>query len=619
MALSKLQFRPGINRELTNYANEGGWFDCDKIRFRFGVPETIGGWTKYTTSTFLGTARSSLNWVDLTGTTLTGLGTNLKFYAVSGSTPYDITPIRRTVTLGADPITTGAAGSGIVTISDTSHGAYLNDFVTISGAAAVDGITTGELNKEHEIIEIVNANSYKIDTGGSATSGATAGGGASVQAAYQINTGLNSSIFGTGWGAGAWGIGGFGSASSIAVPGAQLRLWSQDNWGEDLVFNVRDGGIYYWDRSSGTAARAVNITSLSGSNAAPTAAKIIIVSERDRHTIAFGCDPETNSGVQDPLVIRFSSQESLTEWRSRPDTTAGELRLGSGSEIIAAVQTKQEVFILTDTSAHTMQYIGPPFTFGLSEISTNVSAASQNCAVSAGDTVFWMGRGEFYSYNGVVTSLPCTVKEYVFSDINVNQFGKVFAGLNSAFGEVWWFYPSASSEEIDRYVIFNYEQNVWYYGTLVRTCWTDRNVLKYPIAASTDGNLYYQEFGLNDGSANPPVALNAYIESSVIDISEGDQFMFASRIIPDVNFRSSTGSPSVTMTVKARNFPGANFIDSYSNAVTRTATAPVDQYTNQVYIRLRGRSMALRVASDTTNTAWRLGFPRIDIRPDGRR
>jgi len=620
MPLTKLQFRPGINRETTDYTNSGGWYDCDKIRFREGLPETIGGWTRYTNSAFLGTCRSLHNWAALDGDLLTGLGTHLKFYVVEGGTPNDITPIRRTVTLGSNPITTGAAGSGIVTIADTSHGALLNDYVTISGASAVDGITTGQLNKEHQIIEIVNANSYKINTGGSATSGATSGGGAAVQAAYQINTGLDTSVFGTGWGAGPWGSTGWGSAATTTVPGAQLRLWSQDNFGEDLIFNVRDGGIYYWDKSSGLAARGVNITSLSGANLAPTVSKIVLVSERDRHVIAFGCDPEGSIGTQDPLTVRFSDQENAADWQSRPDNTAGELRLGSGSEIIAAVQTKQEVFILTDSSAHTMQYIGPPFTFGLSEVSTNTTVVGQNAAVAVGDAVYWMGKGEFYVYNGSVTALPCSVKEYVFNNLNTDQELKVIAISNSSFGEVWWFYPSTDSSENDSYVVYNYQQSIWYYGTMPRTAWADRTILQYPIAASTDGYVYYQEFGLNDGSANPPVAISAHIESSAVDISSGDQFMFASRVIPDITFRNSTGAtPTATMTVKARNFPGANFIETYGNGVVRTATVPVEQYTNQVFIRLRGRSMSVRVESAQTNTAWRLGTPRLDLRPDGRR
>lgn len=620
MPLTKLQFVPGINREKTDYTNSGGWYDCDKIRFRDGLPETIGGWTKYTNQSILGTCVSLHNWAALDGDLLTGAGTNLKFYIVEGGTPNDITPIRRTVTLSADPLESDAAASGVVIVSDTGHGAILNDFVTISGATAFDGLTTGQLNKEHQIIEIIDANSYKINTGGSATTGGVTGGGASVQAQYQINTGLDTSVFGTGWGAGPWGGGGWGSPATTTVPGAQLRLWSQDNFGEDLLFNVRDGGIYYWDKSSGVGTRGVNITSLSGSNLAPTVSKIVIVSERDRHVIAFGCDPESNIGTQDPLVIRFSDQENLTDWQSTPENTAGELRLGSGSEIISAIQTKQQIFILTDSSAHTMQFIGPPFTFGLSEVSTNTTIISQNAAVAIGDSVFWMGKGEFYTYNGAVSQLPCSVKEYVFNDLNENQSLKVIASSNSSFGEVWWFYPSSSSQSVDKYVVYNYQQGVWYYGSLSRSAWADRTVLQYPIAAAPDGYIYYHEVGLNDGSANPPVGISAYIESSAIDISDGNQFMFANRVIPDITFRNSTNpSPTVTMTIKARNFPGENFIDSYGNSVVRTATVPVEQYTDQVFIRLRGRSVALRVASSATNTAWRLGTPRLDLRPDGRR
>lgn len=622
MALTKLQFRPGIVRETTDYSNEGGWFDCDKIRFRDGFPETIGGWTKYTITPFLGVCRSLRNWVALNGDLLTGLGTDLKFYVVDGGSPNDITPLRRTVTLGTDPIETGSAGSGIVTITDASHGAYLNDFVTISGATAVDGITTDQLNKEHQIIEIVDADNYKVDTGGAASTGATAGGGSSVEAAYQINTGLDASVVGTGWSADPWGDGGWGEAATTTVPGAQLRVWTQDNFGEDLLFCPRDGGIYYWDKSAGITTRAVNITDLAGSNYAPTVAKLVMFSERDNHVIAFGCDSQFNPGVMDPMLIRFSDQLlPLTDWNvASTENTAGELSLGSGSEIVTAVQTKQEIFILTDSSAYTMQYIGPPYTFGVSEVSTNTTVMGQNAAVAVGDTVYWMGLGEFYIYNGTVNQLPCKVKEYVFSDFNADQALKVVAGSNVAFAEVWWFYPSASSSNIDRYVVYNYQQDIWYYGTMARTAWADRSTLSYPIAAAQDGYVYYHEFGLNDGTTNPPSPIASHIESSAFDIGEGDQFMFASRIIPDITFRNSTNAtPTVTMTVKARNFPGANFINSDDGSIIRTATVPVQQYTNQAFIRLRGRSMALRVDAAQTNTSWRLGMPRLDVRPDGRR
>ena len=622
MPLTKLQFRPGINRETTDYTNEGGWFDCDKVRFRAGLPETIGGWTRYTDGQFLGTCRSIFNWVDLDQTVYSGLGTNLKFYIVEGGQVHDITPIRRTVTLGTDPLETEAAGSGVLIVTDIDHGALLNDFVTFTGATTTDGIDASLINTELQITEVIDSDTYKVDTGGSASTGSVSGGGSSVDAAYQINTGLDFSVFGTGWGADPWSAGGYGSPGTSPLAGAQLRVWTQDNYGEDLLFCPRDGGIYYWDTSVGVSTRAVSLASLPGATDTPTVAKVIMQSERDNHIIAFGCDSQFNPGVQDALLIRFSDQSlPLTDWNvASAENTAGELRIGSGSEIITAVQTKQQILILTDSSAHTMQYIGPPYIFGVGEVSTNISVISPMSAVAVGDAVYWMGRGEFYAYNGVVTPMPCSVKEYVFNNMNTGQSGAVFAASNTAFGEVWWFYPSVNSTNIDSYVVYNYEQQVWYYGTLSRTAWADRSVLQYPIAAASDGYLYYHEFGLNDGAQNPPASIAAFIESSTFDIGEGDQFMFASRVIPDITFRNSTSAnPTATLTIKARNFPGANYIASNTNSVIKTASVPVEQFTEQVFVRLRGRSMALRVDSNTTDTAWRLGSPRIDFRPDGRK
>jgi hypothetical protein len=387
-----------------------------------------------------------------------------------------------------------------------------------------------------------------------------------------------------------------------------------------LLACVHDGGIYYWDSSIGVSQRAIALSDLPGANMAPVIAKQVMVSERDRHVIAFGCDPEATPGVQDPLVIRFSDQENPAEWQTLPTTTAGELRIGTGSEIIGAVQTKQQIIVLTDTSAHAMQYIGDPFTFGIQEVSSNISVISQNSIVAVGDAVYWMGKGEFYVYDGAVTQLPCDVKEYVFSDINVTQGLKVFCGHSAAFSEVWWFYPSASSTENNRYVVYNYEQRIWYYGVMARTAWQDRGVMSYPIAASTDNLVYYHENGLNDGSQNPATALSCYIESSVVDMGDGDQFMFANRVIPDLTFRNSTNlSPTATFTLKARNFPGGSYFASDADPVVKTASLPVEQFTTQLFTRLRGRSISLRIESNQTNTAWRLGDPRIDIRSDGRK
>lgn len=620
MPLTKLVFRPGINRETTAYANEGGWWDGNLIRFRSGRPETIGGWTRYTSQPMLGTGRSLINWTALDGTILTGMGTNLKYYVIRGGALNDITPIRETTLAGA--VTFSATnGSAVITVTDTSHGALDGDFVTYSGASSLGGnVTAAILNAEHRITRVLNGNSYQITVSVTANASDVGNGGASVVGAYQINTGLDTSVFGTGWGTGGWSRGTWSSGTTTTIPGAQLRIWSQDNFGEDLIMCVQDGGLYYWDKSLGYTNRAVYLSALPGAYAVPTIARTVIVSERDRHVIAFGCDPESTPGVQDPLTIRFSDQENAAEWRSLPTTTAGELRIGTGSEIVGAIQTKQQIIVFTDVSAHVMQYIGAPFTFGIQEVSSSVSIIGANAMVAVGDSVFWMGKNEFYVYDGAVTQIPCDVKEYVFDNLNKQQQLKVFAGHCSSFSEVWWLYPSANSSENDSYVVYNYEQRIWYYGTLPRTAWLDRNVLSYPLAVSPDGYVYYQENGLDDGSVNPPAPLTPHIESSVIDIGDGDQFMFATRVIPDITFRNSTSpAPMATMTIKARNFPGGAYFGSDSDPVTKTSSIPVEQFTNELYIRIRGRSLSLKVESAQAGTAWRLGDPRIDVRTDGRK
>jgi hypothetical protein len=620
MALTKLVFRPGINRETTAYANEGGWWDGNLVRFRAGKPESIGGWIRYSRFAMLGTGRSLLPWSALDGSTLVGSGTNLKYYVLQGGKPFDITPIRATTAAGA--VTFAATnGSSTLVVTDIGHGAVPNDFVTFSGAVSLGGnVTATVLNAEHQITSVTNSDTYEITLSVTANASDSGDGGASVIGAYQINTGLNTAVTGTGWGAGTWSRGTWGSGATITSSFAQLRIWTQDNFGEDLVISVQDGGIYYWDKSAGLTTRAVPLSSLPGAQATPTIAKSVIVSERDRHVIAFGCDPEGGPGVQDPLTIRFSDQENPAEWRTLPTTTAGELRLGTGSTIVGAIQTKQQVVIFTDTSVHAMQYIGDPFTFGIQEVSSATSIMSPNSMVAVGDLVFWMGRNEFYMYDGAVTQVPCDVKEYVFSGMNTLQQLKIYAGHCSSFSEVWWFYPSTNSFENDSYVVYNYEQRVWYYGTMPRTAYADRTILSFPLALSPDGFVYYQESGLNDGSVSPPLPLAPYIESSVIDMGDGDQFMFATRIIPDLTFRNSTNAaPTATITLKARNFPGGAYFASDADPVTKTTSIPVEQFTNELYVRLRGRSMSLKVESNQTNTAWRLGDPRLDIRTDGRK
>ncbi len=627
MPLTKLQFRPGVNRETTSYTNEGGWFDGDKIRFRFGVPEKIGGWERVSQNTFLGTCRALKPFVALDGSQYMGLGTNLKYYIEEGGAYYDITPVRATTAAG-DVTFSASNGSSTLTVADTAHGAVTNDFVTFSGAASLGGnITAAVLNQEYQISGVVNDNSYTIvakDTSGGsvdANSSDTGNGGSSVVGAYQINVGLDTSVSGTGWGVGTWGRLGWGEADAAAGTTTVLRIWTHDNFGEDLIINVRDAGIYYWDKSSGLSARAVELSSLAGADGTtPTIAKQVLVSDRDRHIIAFGCDPENNLGVQDPLLIRFSGQEAPTTWQSLPNNTAGDLRIGSGSEIVCAIETRQQVLVFTDVSLHAMQFLGPPFTFGINMLSENITVISPLAAIAHDDVVYWMGFEEFYAYGGQVQRLPCSVRSYVFDDFNRQQREKVFAAVNSAYSEVWWFYPSSASSEVDRYVVWNFQEQAWYYGTLTRTAWVDRGINDFPIATFTDGRQYFHEIGLDDGTTVPESAISSYIESSQIDIGEGEQFAFIRRIIPDVTFENSTAaSPSVVFTTQVRNFPGGNYLHSDAATTTRTATTPVEQFTEQVHLRLRGRSFAMKISSDASQVQWRLGSPRLDIRPDGRR
>ena len=641
MPLQKLQFRPGVNRETTSYTNEGGWFDCDKVRFRFGTPEKIGGWERLSGKSFLGTCRALHPFVALDGTSYIGVGTHLKYYISEGGAYADITPIRETTAAG-DVTFAATNGSSTITVTDTDHGANENDFVTFSGAVSLGGqITADVLNQEYQIARVENANTYEIvarevntlsniTVDGQYTpvpvvadGSDTGNGGASVVGTYQVQTGLDTTVAGTGWGAGTWSRGAWGSGATLTAIGDTLRIWSHDNFGEDLIINIRNGGIYYWDKSTSSApfTRAVALSDLAGADATtPTIAKQVLISDRDRHVIVFGCDPENNIGTQDPLLIRFSDQENPLVWSAAATNTAGDLRIGTGSEIITALETRQQILVFTDTSLHAMQYLGPPFTFGINEIATNVTIAGPLAAVAVDDLVFWMGEEDFYMYTGQVQKLPCSVRSFVFNDFNVSQQEKVTCGVNSAYSEIWWFYPSADSDNIDRYVVYNYQEQVWYYGALDRSVWLDRGINQYPIAAALDGYLYYHEFGTDDGSVNPPVSIDAYIESSQMSIGAGDNFVFLSRLIPDVTFNGSTAeSPSVDFTLQTRNWPGAAYSSTTDSPVTRSATVPVEQFTNEVNIRLRGRSFALKIASDETGVGWRLGTPRVDMRQDGRR
>jgi hypothetical protein len=625
MPLTKLQFRPGINQEVTSYSNEGGWRDCDKIRFRFGYPEKLGGWEKYSSNTYLGSARALHNWIALDGSNYLGVGTHLKYYIEEGQGLSDITPIR--VTTSAGDVTFAATnGSATITVSDTAHGAFENDFVTFSGAVSLGGVITADvLNKEYQVVRIVDADSYEITSAVAANSSDSGNGGSSTVGTYQINVGLDDAVGGTGWGAGTYGRDGWGDAASSGLTTTnQIRLWSHDNFGEDLIINARDDNIYYWDKTNNLSTAAVELSTRTGTKTSvPQVAKQVLVSDQDRHVIAFGCDglnasssANQGDGVQDPLLIRFSDQENPLIWYPAATNTAGDLTLGAGSTFVQAVETKREILVWTDTALNSMRFIGPPFTFGLQQLASNITIMSPNAAVATEDVVFWMGIDNFYVYAGQTQQLPCTVKDKVFLDFNFEQADKVVSGINSEFSEIFWFYPSASSTDNDRYVIYNYGEKVWYFGALNRTAWIDRGVRTFPIAAGS-AYLYNHEFGYDDDGS----AMNSFIESAAIDIGDGDKFTYIRRVVPDLTFNGSTNlsSPQATFTVKARNFPGASFDNTASGDAIRTASSPVETFTNQLHLRARGRSFALRVESEALGAKWKLGSPRVDLRPDGRR
>nr|BAR34763.1 constituent protein [uncultured Mediterranean phage uvMED] len=625
MPLRKLQFKPGVNQEITSYSNEGGWRDCDKIRFRFGYPEKIGGWEKYSSSTYLGSARALHNWIALDGSNYLGVGTHLKYYIEEGQAFSDITPIRSTTGAG-DATFAATNGSAVITVTDSSHGAVENDFVTFSSAASLGGnITAAVLNVEHQITQIVDANSYKITASATASGSDSGNGGSNTVAAYQINVGLDSVVGGTGWGAGTWGRGAWGSAEPNGLTTTtEIRLWSHDNFGEDLLINARDSNIFYWDRTNNLSTRAIELSTISGTKrSVPTIAKQILVSDQDRHVIAFGCDGLNSSntaaqgnGTQDPLLIRFSSQEDPIDWFPTATNTAGDIRLGAGSTFVQAVETKREILVWTDTALNSMRFIGPPFTFGLQQLASNITIMGPNAAVATEDVVFWMGIDNFYVYAGQTQQLPCTVKNKVFLDFNFSQTAKVVAGVNSEFSEVFWFYPSAASNDNDRYVVYNYGEKVWYFGNMSRSAWLDRGVRQYPIAAESS-YLYNHELGYDDDGS----AMNSFIESAAIDIEDGDRFVYINKVIPDLTFSGSTNlsSPQATFTVKARNFPGASFDNTAASAAIRTSESPVEKFTEQLYLRARGRSFAMRIESEALGAKWKLGSPRVDMRPDGRR
>jgi hypothetical protein len=616
MPLSKIRFNPGIDKEGTEYTADAGWYDGDKVRFRKGRPEKIGGWAKFSQSSFLGVCRSLFDWASLEFLRFIGVGTNLKFYVTEGTNYSDITPIRDTTAAG-DVTFAATDGSSTITITDTSHGAVLNDFVTFSGAVTLGGnITANVLNQEYEIIGVPTADTYTItakDTSGvtvTANSSDSGDGGASVVGAYQINTGLNAYVAGSGWGASAWGASTWGSASPLSASG-QLRLYSQDSFGEDLIFNVRAGGIYYWDESSGASTRAVALEDLAGASNAPTVALQIMVSDTDQHVIAFGCNPIGSSAI-DPLFVRFSDQENAADWTPTATNTAGGVRINSGSIIVGALQTRQEILIWTDASLHSMRFVGSPFVFQFDRITSDASMISPNAAVDVGGVVYFMDKGNFFLYNGAVQVVPCTVKDYVFSNLNQGQAYKVFAAENRRFSEVTWFYPvGQDNTEITNYVTYNYAEGVWSIGTLGRGAWISSGTRDYPIASSVidggDNYLYEHEVGFDDDGQ----PMTAYIESGGIELADGEQFAFMKRIIPDFEFSGDQDFATLDIVVKGADFPLQDKATLSTSTVTPNST--------QLYVRNRAREIVVRLESDEAGYGWRSGDLRFDLRTDGKR
>jgi len=701
MPLKKLTLKPGVNKENTRYTNENGWYVSDKMRFRQGTPEKIGGWVRISAYTFLGVCRSLWNWVTLGGLNLVGVGTNLKFYIERGGAYFDITPIRATSTINNNPFV-ATNGSAIITVTDTAHGGVTGDFVTFSGAVSLGGnITATVLNAEYQIT-VTGVDTYTFTA--SATANATdasgsPGGGASVVAAYQINVGPEYGVPLVGWGAGAWGSGAWGTGGTNL---STLRIWNQQNFGEDLIFGPRDGPLYYWDATTDVTSRGVLVSSLGGvvtltianpcvitfgvalstgtgiklatTGALPTGLsagttyylsnvsgatanlaatpggaaiatsgsqsgvqsisdittvpiiqKYLLISDASRFVFAFGCNP-FDSAVQDPMLIRWSAQESVVDWYPQSTNQAGDARLSHGSEIIVAVQTRQEIVVFTDSALYSLQYQGPPVVWSTQLLGDNISIVGPNAVVIASGVVYWMGIDKFYKYDGRVQTLRCDLKQYIFQDINLAQAEQIFAGTNEGFNEIWWFYCSDGSNEVDLYVTYNYMEDVWTYGTMGRTAWLDSGLRNNPVAATYSYNLVNHEQGNDDNVSGTPVAINAIIGSAEFDIDDGDHFGFVWRMLPDITFRGSdNASPNVTMTLIPMQNSGSGYNDpisvggNSSATITRTATAVIEQFTGQVYIRVRGRQMILQVESNQLGCAWQLGSPRIDIKQDGRR
>jgi hypothetical protein len=639
MTLKKLVLKPGVNRENTRYTMEQGWYTSDKVRFRQGTPEKIGGWTRLSQYEYLGICRALFSWAALDSNVWTAVGTNLKFYVTLGTQYYDITPIRSTTPAGAVTFSavTVSPYSSTITVTDVAHGALINDFVTYSGVA-VGGlggnITQAVLEQEYQVAQVIDQDTYTIiakdpTTGLPVTSNAsdTGNGGATVIAAYQINTGsaiatVPSPGPSASWGLGSWGSGPWGGGANVVLP---LRVWSEGNFGEDLIFGPRGGGMYYWDTSLGTNVRAVALDGILGATDVPTVQNFILISDIYRFVFAFGCN-DYGSSTQDPMLIRWSDQEDSINWSPSATTQAGSLPLSRGSEIITAIQSRQEIVVWTDTAVYSLQYLGAPEVWGAQLLGDNISIAGQNAVAFSNGVAFWMGVDKFYRYDGRVQTLRCDLRQHVFGDINLLQLGQVCSGTNEGFNEVWWFYCSANSTVVDRYVVYNYLEDIWYYGSIGRTAWIDSGLRPYPLAATYSNNLVEHEYGVDDNQTDVTLPIVATIESAEFDLDDGDKFMFIRRVLPDITFRGSTANnPSGELSLIPMQNSGSGYnnprsVGGSSNAgVVRSATVPIEQFTGQVYIRVRGRQVIVKFESSDVGVAWQLGSMRLDMQPDGKR
>ena len=630
MPFQKLNFKPGINRDQTNYSNEGGWYECDKIRFRSGFPEKIGGWVKATSEYMLGFCRQMFGWITSYQDNFLACGTNEKVYIEVGGYFYDITPLRPTTPTLTTPVTdnciTTTNGSGTVTIIAVGSDADVGNYVDISGATDVGGIPAATLNATHKVDTVINVNAFTFTVGVNATSDAT-GGGTGINLAFEIDVGNGYSTVGYGWGTSTW-SGAFGWGLSSPDP-ANLpqQDWWFDQFDNDLVMNIRNGPIYYWERGTNAtpdvalATRAFLLEDLSGAADVPETAMQVLVSQNDKHLLAFGCQPYAgSSGDFDPLLIRWASQDDPGMWEPQVTNTSGFIRVSRGSQIVRAIPTKQEILVFTEATLSSLQFTGTSDVFALQEIGDNLSIIGPRAVTIVNNMTFWMGQDKFYVYTGRVETLPCTLRNYVFEDINFDQADQIVCGTNEGWNEVWWMYPSAQSNVNNRYVIFNHLERIWYYGNIERNAWLDSPLREFPQASYTDAATE-RSYLLNheDGTNDDGIALAAYIQSSDFDIAEGDQLMLTRRVIPDINFDgSSSANPEANFIIRPRNFPGGAYQSNASNT-QRVIQSVVNQYTNEVFMRARARQVALRVESAGLDTQWQLGSPRLDLRPDGRR